>query len=241
MRAVSARHHAQPARSNHGPDTPLPGTLWLPIPAWSAAPSAASAVSTPTAGIRTNCWLIPVHHHRNRARQRQPGKRAAKAAIAALVMAAIALPAPAAPGFEGTHRMTPQPISTLGATMDQAPETTQPNDLCHGCSKPLHITAVACPQCGAPQRQGRASPPNTAAARENKVTAGILGPCCWAASASIRSTPAHGAGASSTSCCASPTSLPWWRWSRGIRYLTLKQPEFAQRPRVWTDRCLLYW
>ena len=26
-------HHAQPAQSNHGPDTPLPGTLWLPIPA----------------------------------------------------------------------------------------------------------------------------------------------------------------------------------------------------------------
>ena len=137
-------------------------------------------------------------------------------AIAALVMAAIAhCLAPAAPGFEGTHRMTPQPISTLGATMDQTPETissqmTFATAAANPCISPLS------PAPNAAHHNAKAGHHHlTHSCRQRKAKSPQASwPCCWAASASTSSTPAHGAGASSTSCCASPTSPPWWRWSR---------------------------
>lgn len=66
-----------------------------------------------------------------------------------------------------------------------------------------------------PAKAGHHHP--THSCRQRKAKSPLASwPCCWAASASTSSTPAHGAGASSTSCCASPTSLPWWRWSRAF-------------------------
>ena len=114
--------------------------------------------------------------------------------------------------------------------MDQAPETTSSQmTFCHGCSKTLHITAVACPQCGAPQRQGRASPPNTQLPPEkSKVTAGILALLLGGIGIHKFYTGAWGWGIVYIVLCL--TYIPALvALVEGIRYLTLKQPEFAQK------------
>ena len=43
---------------------------------------------------------------------------------------------------------------------------------CHGCAKPLHVSAVACPSCGAPQRKNAAASEDES--EKSKVTAGVL-------------------------------------------------------------------
>ena len=37
--------------------------------------------------------------------------------------------------------------------MEHQPTESQTMMFCHGCAKPLHVSAVACPSCGAPQRK----------------------------------------------------------------------------------------
>ena len=114
--------------------------------------------------------------------------------------------------------------------MDQTPAPT-PSQMtfCHGCSKPLHISAVACPQCGAPQRQGRASPPNTQLPPEkSKVTAGILALLLGGIGIHKFYTGAWGWGITYIVLCwtAIPALLAL---VEGTRYLTLSNADFQQK------------
>ncbi len=115
--------------------------------------------------------------------------------------------------------------------MEQTPATTRsPMTLCHGCSKPLHISAVTCPQCGAPQQQ-HASAAETSPhspAEKSKITAGVLALLLGGIGIHKFYTGAWGWGIVYIVLCL--TYIPALvALIEGIRYLTLKQPEFAQK------------
>lgn len=40
--------------------------------------------------------------------------------------------------------------------MEYQPTERQAMMFCHGCAKQLHVSAVTCPSCGAPQRKNAA-------------------------------------------------------------------------------------
>ena len=56
--------------------------------------------------------------------------------------------------------------------MEHQPTESQTMMFCHGCAKPLHVSAVACPSCGAPQRKRAES--TVSESEKSKVTAGVL-------------------------------------------------------------------
>ena len=108
---------------------------------------------------------------------------------------------------------------------------------CHGCSKPYTSPLSPRPQCGAPQRtKAGHHRQHTAAAREKQSHRWHPGPCCWAASASQVLHRRMGLGHRLHRAVPHLHPRPGGA-GRGIRCLTLKQPEFAQRPRAWTG-CL---
>ena len=114
--------------------------------------------------------------------------------------------------------------------MDQAPETTiSQMTYCHGCSKPLHITAAACPQCGAMQtRIGGASANATSAVDKSKVTAGVLALLLGGIGIHKFYTGAWGWGIVYIVLCW--TYLPALvALVEGIRYLTLAQTDFERK------------
>ena len=100
---------------------------------------------------------------------------------------------------------------------------------CHGCSKPLHISAVTCPQCGAQQIRGRATPSDTNNEPEkSKVTAGVLALLLGGIGIHKFYTGAWGWGI--VYIVLRLTYIPALvALVEGIRYLTMKQPEFAQK------------
>ena len=114
--------------------------------------------------------------------------------------------------------------------MDTTPAPT-PSQMtyCHGCSKPLHISALSCPQCGAQQRPHQASTAtHPAASEKSKITAGILALLLGGIGVHKFYTGARDWGIVYVVLCL--TYIPALvALVEGIRYLTMKQPEFAQK------------
>ena len=105
---------------------------------------------------------------------------------------------------------------------------------CFGCGKPLHISAPSCPHCGAVQNLPNQLGPNAAMRSVNgvelqsKVTAGVLALLLGGIGIHKFYTGAWGWGIVYIVLCW--TYIPALvALVEGIRYLTLKQPEFAQK------------
>lgn len=105
---------------------------------------------------------------------------------------------------------------------------------CSGCGKPVHIFAPACPHCGAIQRPpGHQSQQESALSvnhetTKSKVTAGVLALLLGGIGIHKFYTGAWGWGIVYIVLCW--TYIPALvAVVEGIRYLTLKQPEFAQK------------
>lgn len=99
---------------------------------------------------------------------------------------------------------------------------------CIGCDKPLHITAPACPHCGAMQHPASAAPLGAAASDKSKVIAGVLALLLGGIGIHKFYTGAWGWGIVYIVLCW--TYVPALvALVEGIRYLTLKQPEFEQK------------
>lgn len=104
---------------------------------------------------------------------------------------------------------------------------------CHGCEKPLHISALVCPHCGAPRNpSGQSNHEGTAGTNhgteKSKVTAGVLALLLGGIGVHKFYTGAWGWGIVYIVLCW--TYVPALvALVEGIRYLTLKQPEFAQK------------
>lgn len=105
---------------------------------------------------------------------------------------------------------------------------------CHGCGKQLHVSAITCPHCGAPQQPVNPSISSLTAsashsgAEKSKITAGVLALLLGGIGIHKFYTGAWGWGI--------VYLLLVWTYVpavvalvEGIRYLTLKQPEFAQK------------
>ena len=240
MRAVQAPgHHAQSSAIQPQARYPIFRHPLLPSPPGLQRHPAAGAVRPQRLGSGPVTGLLPVHHHRNRARQHQPGQTNARQRhghrcpgdgrhCPAWHLRHPALKAPTA--------LRPQPISTLRSPWIK-PQKPPPSQMtfCHGCSKPY-----TSPLSPAPMR------------RTTTHKAGHHHPThsCRQKKQSHRWHPGPAAGRH-----RHPQVLPGaWGWGiiyivlcltyipalvalvEGIRYLTLKQPEFAQRPRAWTGR-----
>ena len=105
---------------------------------------------------------------------------------------------------------------------------------CFGCGKPLHISAPSCPHCGAIQTLSNQPGPDEAMRSVNgvepksKVTAGVLALLLGGIGIHKFYTGAWGWGIVYIVLCW--TYIPALvALVEGIRYLTLKQPEFAQK------------
>ena len=105
---------------------------------------------------------------------------------------------------------------------------------CFGCGKPLHISAPSWPHCGAIQTLSYQPGPDEAMRRVNgvepksKVTAGVLALLLGGIGIHKFYTGAWGWGIVYIVLCW--TYIPALvALVEGIRYLTLKQPEFAQK------------
>ena len=99
---------------------------------------------------------------------------------------------------------------------------------CSGCEKSLHVTASACPHCGAVQNRSFTTPPDTASSDKSKVTAGVLALLLGGIGIHKFYTGAWGWGIVYIVLCW--TYVPALiALAEGIRYLTLKQPEFEQK------------
>jgi len=97
---------------------------------------------------------------------------------------------------------------------------------CRACGKPLHDSAPLCPHCGALQTGGR--PAAAAAGGKSKVTAGVLALLLGGLGIHKFYLGAWGWGIVYIVLCL--TYIPALvALVEGIRYLTLKQPEFAQK------------
>ncbi|MBP8141889.1 MAG: NINE protein [Acidovorax sp.] len=110
---------------------------------------------------------------------------------------------------------------------------------CHGCGKPLHVSAASCPHCGAflkpsghqPQFHTDCAMGVHHEAAKSKVIAGVLALSLGGIGIHKFYTGA-GAGASCTSCCAGHTSRPWWHWWRAFATSRSNSRSSRRRPRA---------
>lgn len=97
---------------------------------------------------------------------------------------------------------------------------------CHGCAQPLHVSAVACPSCGA--RQNKSTTAHGAESEKSRVTAGVLALLLGGLGIHKFYTGAWGWGIVYILLC--------WTYVpsivalvEGIRYLVLSKDEFARK------------
>lgn len=96
---------------------------------------------------------------------------------------------------------------------------------CRGCAHELHISAVACPHCGAVQNAGPVTPGTS---EKYKVTAGILAILLGGLGIHKFYVGAWGWGIVYIVCCW--TFIPGIvALVEGIRYLTLSDSEFQEK------------
>ena len=113
--------------------------------------------------------------------------------------------------------------------MEHQPTESQTMMLCHGCAKPLHVSAVACPSCGAPQRKRAES--TVSESEKSKVTAGVLALLLGGLGIHKFYTGAWGWGIVYIVLCW--TYVPALvALGEGIRYLVLSKEEFARKAAV---------
>ena len=97
---------------------------------------------------------------------------------------------------------------------------------CHGCEKPLHSSAIACPHCGAMQRPAGGAHPT--ASDKSKVTAGVLALLLGGIGIHKFYTGAWGWGIVYIVFCW--TYVPALvALVEGIRYLVLSQEDFEHK------------
>ena len=110
--------------------------------------------------------------------------------------------------------------------MEHQPTESQNMMFCHGCAKPLHVSAVNCPGCGAPQRISAASLADES--EKSKVTAGVLALILGGIGIHKFYTGAWGWGIVYILLCW--TYIPSvFALVEGIRYLVLSKDEFARK------------
>ncbi len=97
---------------------------------------------------------------------------------------------------------------------------------CHGCAQPLHVSALACPSCGAPQNKSTTA--LGAESEKSRVTAGVLALLLGGLGIHKFYTGAWGWGVVYMLLC--------WTYVpsivalvEGIRYLVLSKDEFARK------------
>ena len=113
--------------------------------------------------------------------------------------------------------------------MEHQPTESQTMMFCHGCAKPLHVSAVACPSCGAPQRKRAES--TVSESEKSKVTAGVLALLRGGLGIHKFYTGAWGWGIVYIVLCW--TYVPALvALGEGIRYLVLSKEEFARKAAV---------
>ena len=113
--------------------------------------------------------------------------------------------------------------------MEHQPTESQTMMFCHGCAKPLHVSAVACPSCGAPQRKRAES--TVSESEKSKVTAGLLALLLGGLGIHKFYTGAWGWGIVYIVLCW--TYVPALvALGEGIRYLVLSKEEFARKAAV---------
>ena len=113
--------------------------------------------------------------------------------------------------------------------MEHQPTESQSMMFCHGCAKPLHVSAVTCPSCGAPQRKSAASTVDES--EKNKVIAGVLALLLGGFGIHKFYTGAWGWGIVYIVLCW--TYVPALvALGEGIRYLVLSKEEFARKAAV---------
>ena len=113
--------------------------------------------------------------------------------------------------------------------MEHQPTESQTMMFCHGCAKPLHVSAVACPSCGAPQRKRAES--TVSESEKSKVTAGVLALLLGGLGIHQFYTGAWGWGIVYIVLCW--TYVPALvALGEGIRYLVLSKEEFARKAAV---------
>jgi TM2 domain-containing membrane protein YozV len=113
--------------------------------------------------------------------------------------------------------------------MEHQPTESQTMMFCHGCAKPLHVSAVACPSCGAPQRKRAES--TVSESEKSKVTAGVLALLLGGLGIHKFYTGAWGWGIVYIVLCW--TYVPALvALGEGIRYLVLSKEEFARKAAV---------
>lgn len=113
--------------------------------------------------------------------------------------------------------------------MEHQPTESQTMMFCHGCAKPLHVSAVACPSCGAPQRKRAES--TVSESEKSKVTAGVLALLLGGFGIHKFYTGAWGWGIVYIVFCW--TYVPALvALGEGIRYLVLSKEEFARKAAV---------
>ena len=113
--------------------------------------------------------------------------------------------------------------------MEHQPTESQTMMFCHGCAKPLHESAVACPRCGAPQRKRAES--TVSESEKSKVTAGVLALLLGGLGIHKFYTGAWGWGIVYIVLCW--TYVPALvALGEGIRYLVLSKEEFARKAAV---------
>ena len=113
--------------------------------------------------------------------------------------------------------------------MEHQPTESQTMMFCHGCAKPLHVSAVACPSCGAPQRKRAES--TVSESEKSKVTAGVLALLLGGLGIHKFYTGAWGWGIVYIVLCW--TYVPALvALGEGIRYLVLSREEFARKAAV---------
>lgn len=110
--------------------------------------------------------------------------------------------------------------------MEYQPTERQTMMFCHGCAKQLHVSAVACPSCGATQRKSAAV--LNGESEKSKVTAGVLALLLGGLGIHKFYTGAWGWGVVYILFCW--TYIPSIvALVEGVRYLVLSKDEFARR------------
>ena len=122
--------------------------------------------------------------------------------------------------------------------MEHQPTESQTMMFCHGCAKPLHVSAVACPSCGAPQRKRAES--TVSESEKSKVTAGVLALLLGGLGIHKFYTGAWGWGIVYIVLCW--TYVPALvALGEGIRYLVLSKEEFARKAAVMKGTFAWLW
>lgn len=113
--------------------------------------------------------------------------------------------------------------------MEHQPTESQTMMFCHGCAKPLHVSAVACPSCGTSQRKRAES--TVSESEKSNVTAGVLALLLGGLGIHKFYTGAWGWGIVYIVLCW--TYVPALvALGEGIRYLVLSKEEFARKAAV---------